>query len=311
MDTELVTKDHFTDLRTQITQIKKDNESIVFDYETQDKEARSHVATLRKSKTAINNLHKEKKAYFLAEGRKIDAGKNELIADVEEMIAVHAEPLQVIKDRKDAEVELERKKVEMELDWDDALQIDDLFNRERAMAIKEAEIAQMEADRIAKEKAEQDKKDKIAYEAKVKKEADERAVRDAEEALLFHEEEKERLIEEAKQKEAQAKIDAENAEKKRLADIQVEKDLAEQEKQDYIAQQKRDHEESERLLADKLAKEKVTADRKAANMNHRKAVNNKVLKKLISIDVAITDKIGKKIIEDILKNPAIEITINY
>ena len=228
--TDLVTKDHFADLRSQIAKIKEENEKIVFDYEAQEKEARSHVATMRKSKTAVNNIHKEKKKFFLEEGRKIDAGKNELIGVIDEMIEVHDAPLRAIKEKREAEEEAERQKIAMELDWEDAINIDNLFNREREIARKEAEQARIEEEKRQKEEAERFEKERIAHEEQIKKEAEERARKEAEEKIAFEQAEKERLIEEAKQREIQSKIDAENAEKKRLADIQAEKERAEKQR---------------------------------------------------------------------------------
>lgn len=307
--TDLVTKDHFTDLRTQIAEFKIKNKSVVFDYEADEKEARSYVATMRKSKTAVNNRHKEKKKFFLEEGRKIDAGKNELIADIDEMIAVHAEPLQAIKDKREAEEEAERQKIAMELDWDDALVMDDLFNREREIARKEAEQARIEEEKRQKEELEKLEAERIAREEQIKKDAEERAKKEAEEKIAFEQAEKERLIEEARQREEQAKIDAENAEKKRLQDIKDAEEKAEREKKEALAEQKAEQEAKEKAEAQRLAEEKAIEERKAANRNHQKAVNNRVLKKLMCC--GINEKASKAIIEDLIINPIPEISINY
>ena len=309
MENNVVTKDHFADLRTQILKIKEENLNIVFDYEAQEKEARSHVAKMRKSKTAINNLHKEKKKFFLEEGRKIDAAKNELIADVEEMIAVHAEPLQKIKERKEAEIEAERQKVALELDWDEALQIDDLFNREREIARKEAEQARIEEEKRQKEEAERLEKERIAREEQIKKEAEEKAKREAEERLLAEQKEKERLIEEAKQREAQAKIDAENAEKKRLADIEAEKKKAEREKNEALASQKAEQEAKEKAEADRLAEEKRIEDARKADEDHRRTVNNLILSHFT--DAGLSEEDGKKLIGKIITGGVPNLVINY
>ncbi len=306
----VVTKDHFADLRTQLIKIKEENSKIVFDYEKEEKAARSHVAKMRKSKTAISNLHKEKKKFFLEEGRKIDAAKNELIADVEEMIEVHAGPLQKIKDKKDAEIELERKRVEMELDWDAAIAENDLFNREREMKRKEAEQAKIEADRLAKEKAEQDEKDRIAYEAKVKADAEAKAQKDAEEALLKEQQEKERLIQEAKQREEQAKIDAENAEKKRLADIEAEKQRAEREKQEALAAQKAEQDKKDKAEADRLAEEKRIEDARIADVEHRRAINASAKEAIIHI-CKIPASDAQNVVEQIAMRNIKNISINY
>ena len=308
-ENSMVTKDHFSDLRTQLIKIKEDNEKVVFDYENDEKEARSYVATLRKSKTAISNRHKEKKKSILEDGRKLDSAKNELISEVEEMIEVHAKPLQEIKDRKDAEIELERKRVEQEIEDERLRREKELADREAEIAAKEAAIAQAEADKLAKEKAEQDEKDRIEYEAKVKTDAEAKAKKDAEEALLKEQQEKERLIQEAKQREEQVKIDAENAEKQRLADIEEAKQKAEREKQEALDKQRWEQEQKEAREKFEAEKQAAYEKKKAANLNHVKAVNNRVLKKLVALGLA-EDK-AKDIMEDIIKNPIPEITINY
>lgn len=309
MTNSVVTKDHFADLRTQIVKIKEENSKIVFDYEKEEKEARSHVHSLRKSKSAISERHKEKKKFFLEEGRKIDAAKNELIADVEEMISVHAEPLQAIKDKKEAEAEAERQRVAFELDYEEALSIDNLFNREREIARKEAEQARIEEEKRQKEELERLEKERIAREEQIKAEAEAKAKKDAEEKLAFEQAEKERLIEEAKQREEQAKKDAEIAENKRLADIQAEKDRAEREQREALERQKAEQEAKEKIERDRIAREKAEEERRAANRDHQKAVNNRVLRKLVYCGAS--EELAKAIISDILSNPTADITINY
>jgi len=350
---DLVTKDHFTDLRSQVAKIKADNESIVFDYEADEKEARSHVATLRKSKTAVNNIHKEKKKFFLEEGRKIDAGKNELIAEIETMIDVHAKPLQEIKDRKDAEIEIERLKVERDLDWDDALVEDSLFNREREMKRKEEAHAKIEAARIAKEKAEADEKNRLEYEAKIKADAEAKAKKDAEEKIAKdHAEAKQNIIDirsnrllslgfqfngnstsfikdgrmeidhndlflsdikfEQMMKSVSTeikKIDAEITERCRLADIETARLKAEKDQKNALAKQKADQDAKEKAEIARLEAERVIAERKAKNLNHVKAVNNKVLKKILPF--CSSEQKAKDLIENLIKEKIIEITINY
>jgi len=310
MNDNLVLKDHFSDLRTQLIKIKAENESIVFDYEKDDKAARSHVATLRKSKTAISSLHKEKKKFFLEEGRKIDSAKNELTAEVEEMIEVHAEPLRAIKERKDAEIELERKSIEKELDWDAAIAENDLFDREREMKRKEAEQARIREEAFQKAEEERLEKERLEREEQIRKGAEEKAKRIAEENLLREQQEKERLIQEAKHREEQAKIAADNAEKKRLADIEAAKQRAEREKQEALAQQKREQEEKERVEQARLAEEKRIEDARIADTEHRRAINSSAKEDLIHI-CKIPASSAQKVVEQIAMGNIKNISINY
>lgn len=305
----IVTKDHFKDLRQQIVTLKEENKSIVFDYELDETEARSHVASMRKKKTAISKLHKEKKSFFLEEGRKLDTAKNELIKDVDEMIEVHAKPLQDIKDKKDREIEAERLKVEQEKEAERLKAEQILIDREKEIERKEAEFKKIEDDRIAKEKAEQEKKIRLEREELLKKEAAENAKRQADEAVRAANEKAEREILEAQERENKLKREAEELKQHRIDEIRIAEEKAELAKQAALTLQRLEQEKKERLERERIAEEKRIADQKAANRNHQKAVNNKVLKKLLAL--GIEEQIIIDIITDIVKNPIPEITINY
>jgi len=291
-------------------------------------EIASFAAKFSKSKTLVDKLGKVLKDEYKVLIDPIDKERKIFRDACDEMRDEARKPLTDWETEQDRIVELERKRVEMELDWDDALAEDDLFNREREMKKKEEAQSKAEAEKLAKEKAERDEKARIDYEAKVKKEADERAIQASEEALLKEQQEKERLILEAHNREKQAKIDAENAEKQRLEDIETEKqrvekekleaaEKAEREKQEALAEQKRQQEASDKLLANNLAKEKEISDRKAANLNHQKSVNRKAVAKLMQVELSgsgnhyLTEDQAFKIASDIVKNPIDEITINY
>ncbi len=280
MENAVVTEGHFADLRDQIEKIKEENLSIVFDYEKQEKEARSHVATLRKSKKAISDRHKEKKEFFLVEGRKIDSAKNELIADVEEMIDVHANPLKEIKDRKDKKIEDERALFKFTVDWDNAIVDNDLFKRERDLLKREAEQARIKA----KEEAERLEKERVEREEQIRKDAAEQAIKDSEEKIRKEKEESERKITEATEK-------------------------AEYEKQEALYRQRREMEEKERVELERIAEEKRIAKIKSDDRDHQKAVNNKVLEKLVKCGLSKKD--AMYIIVDIIKNSIPELSINY
>lgn len=283
-------------------------------------EIRSFAAKFPKSKTAFDKAGKEFKEQYKIKIIPIDRERKIFRDECDKMRDEARLPLTLHEEKQKKLEEAERQKIAMELDWDEALQIDDLFNREREIARKEAEQARIEEEKRQNEQAEIDRKAQLDYEEKVRKEAEEKAVKDYEESLLKEQQEKERLIAEAKQREEQAKIDAELAEKKRLADIQAEKERAEnarieaekkaeREKQEAIAEQQMIQNEKERVERERIAAEKAEEERKAKNRNHQKAVNNRVLKKIM--DCGISDNNAKALIEDILKNPVPEISINY
>lgn len=91
----------YSEFKAQLVELAELNKSLVFVYEDDEdnKKARSHIAKLRKVKTAIEARRKEAKADALEYGRQLDARAKELSGSVDEMIDVHMKPLQVIEEK--------------------------------------------------------------------------------------------------------------------------------------------------------------------------------------------------------------------
>jgi len=178
----------FNEVSATLVECKAENEKLVFDYATPigEKEARSHIANLRKVKTKISNVHKEAKSEALAFGRRLDGKKNELTAEVDGMIAVHKDPLDAIEAEKQVVIDAEKKKLEEE----EAKRQADLEAREAAVKEKE--------DKIAREAA---KEERIEREKKIADEAAERARSQAEQKAKAEADAKE--LAEKKRKEAE------------------------------------------------------------------------------------------------------------
>lgn len=189
----------FDEVRAAIAKYKTENENLVFSYEDPqgNKDARSHIFKLRKTKTQISEIHKATKAEALAVCQAIDKEKRVLIADVEEMIEVHAAPIRAI----DEKIEAERQaKVEA---WEKAEQEAE-EKRQAELEAREKEVARKEAEITAKEdaiKAKQAEADRIEREKRIAEEAAENARKE------------EQAAQECKQKEVEA-------EKERLAEIE-------------------------------------------------------------------------------------------
>lgn len=85
----------------QLTQLEKDNASLAFDYESKkgNKEARSHVNTLRLTKGALERTRKSAKEESLRIGRTIDSEAKEIGARIEAMITIHQVKLDEIEKR--------------------------------------------------------------------------------------------------------------------------------------------------------------------------------------------------------------------
>jgi hypothetical protein len=166
----------YDDFNAQLIALENENKTVVFDYKDkkENKAARSHVASLRKSKTAVNEIHKDAKAEALAECKRIDAGKNMLIKRIEDMIQVHTIPLDQIKAAEDAEklriqmeaqakAEAEAMAIRIEMDHEAAILEDE---RRTFEAEKEAQElkrqAQIKADDEAAERIAESKAAEIA-----------------------------------------------------------------------------------------------------------------------------------------------------
>lgn len=87
--------------RAQLKELKEGNDKVVFDYESEkgNKEARSHVFKLRKTKTAVDKVRKEQKDASLQFGRRVDSQAKDIIVEIEEMIEVHDAPIKAIEQR--------------------------------------------------------------------------------------------------------------------------------------------------------------------------------------------------------------------
>ncbi len=189
----------FDEVAAIIAEYKAENEELVFDYKDKQgaKDAKSHIAKLRKVKTKVSEIHKEAKAEALAFGRRLDAKKNEYNGEVDKMVKIHKDPLDAIE----AEEVAAAMKKQQEYANREAKRIADIEAREKA--IKEAE------EKIAREKAIEN--ERIIKEQQAKLEQAEKEKRIAEEKV-------ERVRIEAEEK---SKAEAE-AEEERLADIAAE-----------------------------------------------------------------------------------------
>lgn len=192
----------FDELKATLAEAKEKNDTLVFNYTDPqgNKDARSHVASLRKIKAQITKVHKIVKADVLETGRAIDAKKNEYLTEIEAMIEVHAAPIKEIEDHEKAVLEEQRLAEVAKREAEEQARIaavqkqqEDLAERERVIAEQETKIAE-EKEQLAQktleqqiaekaaERTRQDERDKIAQEAA--REAEEEQKRKDEEARL-------------------------------------------------------------------------------------------------------------------------------
>lgn len=284
------------------------------------KEIASLAHKVAQSKTLLDDLGKAvKEKYKLI----IDPIDKERKTIRDELDALKTE---VRKPLTDWEDEQERIKAEAEAiekynaDWDQAIIDNDLFNREREIARKEAELKRIEDERKAKEEAERLERERTEREERLKREAAESAKREAEEKAEREKQEAVRKQIEAElaakkaqdEKEAaelRAKIEAEEAEKRRVAELKAAEERAEREKQFALEAQRKAQEEKERAERERIAKEKAIEEARKADIEHMANINRSILSHFIA--TGITEEQAKALICMIAKNQIPNISINY
>ncbi|MEL5392845.1 hypothetical protein [Serratia nevei] len=158
---------------------------------------------------------------------------------------------------------------------------------------REAEAAELERLRLEQAAAAQRER-----EAKIQREAEERARREAEEKSRAE-------LAAAAQREADAKAAAERAEQERIAAEQ----RAEREKQEAVEAERLRAQQAEqaRIAAEKKASDEAAA--KAADIEHRRAVNRSVVTELVA--AGVPEDCAKKCVEAVARMQVQHMTINY
>lgn len=293
--TESVAQEFFNsqDIETCLKAIEEDAINFVGDPTTATgrKAIIAKAASVASAKVIIDNVGKK-----LNEERKrltdiVNADRKKARDFLDDLKVKVRKPVTDWEEAEQKRIEAERLAVEIEMDWEAALSEDDLFNRQKEVERKEAELRKQEEERLAKEQAEREEKERIEYEKGVAKEAKEKAEREAQEAI---EAEKQRVIDEQNR----AKAAAERAEREKKEALE----RAEKEKQEAILQAKREEEA-------RVAEEKRKADQKAKHHAHRKKINREALDSFIA--EGFKEEKAKEIITMIAHGKIKHITLNY
>lgn len=281
----------------QLAELEQKNASLVFDYESPkgNKEARSHVNTLRLTKGALERTRKAAKEESLRIGRAIDAEAKEINARIESMITVHQDAIDAIEQREKDRVaalatrlhvltttgvaaataaELASAIADLEPlvigeDWQEfkpqALEAKDNALRVlRARHVERVEVEAREAE-LARLRAEAIERDRVEREAAITRAAEERAKAEAARAAQEAEARAAAEREAAARRELELKLQAENAERRRIEAEQ----RAEQERVEAIARAERLEQEAKER-AERQAKEAAAAaERQAAEAVRR------------------------------------------
>lgn len=280
----------YDEFRAQLDGLRKLNAETVFDYEDPEgnKDARSHVYKLRKTKSAVEKVRVEEKSASLKYGRRVDEQAKEIALEIDKMIDVHAKPLEEIEQREKDRLEVLRTKLaeidsltvgigarwlELSLEamkerladleamavteeaWDEfaplaARAVDVALSAIRAAIIKREkhDAEQEELARLRKESADRERQDR---EEQIRKDA---AARVAEEA----EAEAVKVKEAAERRESELKDAAETAEREK---IEAEQRAADAEK------------EAEEKVRREAEQEAAEAAKREADKKHRTEIN--------------------------------------
>lgn len=255
----------FDEVKVTIAEYKAENDRLVFDYEDPqgNKDARSHIASLRKVKTKVANIHKAEKAGALAYGRMLDSLKNEYTDEVDGMIKVHKDPLDAIEAEKQAKID------------------EDVRRHAEEEAKRQAEIeakAKAYEEMVAKEAAEKAEAERIVREKQIAEEAAARATAEAEAKAKADAEAAAKAIAEAK---ALHKAQSEAAE--RAKDEEIQRVKAEAKLKAEAKEQARIKAE-QKVKAEQEAKD-VAEQARIANEEHRQEVELDIEKFLVNLGI--------------------------
>ena len=279
----------YNEFRAELAQLKEHNSKLIFDYEDPkgNKDARSHIYKLRKTKSALDKARAAEKAASLDYGRRVDAEAKEITAEIEDMIAVHQRPLDEIEQREKIRIakfqaHIDRFKAMQECRGHDS--------KETAAALSELEATEIGEDfgelqletlkqRDAAIRAQRNQHDlalkqeaETAELERLRKEAEERQRQDRESQIAAQAAQKAR-----QEFEAKAKAEADLAEKREL-ELRLNAERAEREKleiQQQAEERERRAAENERQrIADEAAAKaaeeaKREADRLHVDLIHR------------------------------------------
>lgn len=287
-----------------------------FDPDVTTPTGRKEIASLARkvasSKTFLDNAGKELVSDWKTKSKQVDAERKRMRDYLDELKEKARKPLtewEVVE-----KARLEKELIEKERDncMELAIIENDLFDRNREIEKKEAQFRKLEEERISKELAEQrvkkaeedralEEKKREERERMIAKEAAELARREAEERARMDIERHEKEMEEAK-------LSAEKAERDRIELIrmaEIEKEMAvkaEREKAAIEAEMK------EQNQLKKEAAERAENERRIADVEHRRIINNEALQSIVEhgIDSETSKKVISLICRGLVKNVAIQ-----
>lgn len=291
-------------LEEYLKAIKENALNFVADVKTPTgrKQIASKAHSVAKEKIRIDDVGKTLVSEWKMRAKLVDEARKKTRDFLDDLKLEVRRPLTDWEKAEDERIEAEENAAELEKAYTEAIAENELFNRQREIERKEAELKAIEDARIAKEQAEREEKERLEREARIAKEAKEQAEKEAQKKI---EAEKRAKIE----AELKAKEEAERAEQAKVEAAE----RAEREKREAIAKAKLDEQERiakiEREKEEKIRIEREAAERKAANIAHQRKINQSAMK--CFLENGIEESIAKKIITLIAQKKIENITIIY
>ncbi len=266
------------------------------------KQIASKAYEVAKEKTQIDSIRKALVEDWKKKAKLVDASGKVARDFLDNLKAEVRQPLTVWEKEEEDRKQKERNLAKLEIEWDEAIAENSLFDRQKAVEKKEAELKAAEdalaekeraelAEREEKDRAEREEKERVEREKRIAEEARIKAENDAKEQI----EAAERAKIEA---ELKAKANAERAEREKVEAIE----LAKKEEAARIKKEEDDRKRAEEEV-------KRIAEKKAANIAHQRKINKDALK--CFVENGIDEEKAKAIISLIAKNKISHITIKY
>ncbi|CAK6616210.1 cell envelope biogenesis protein TolA [Providencia stuartii] len=267
------------------------------------------VAKNRKAFASLAYKVAQTKTYIDKEGKavvdklkelpkKVDASRKLFRDELDALSTEIRKPLTEWEEQEKAREEAEALKKQIELDHEEALQMNELFDLRKAEEERQRIAREEEMKRQAAEQArlEAERKARQEIEAAAKRE------REAKEAAERAEREKQEAIQRAEQAAKEAKEKAER-------DAKEAQERAEREKQLAIeAERKKAQEAEQARLAEEERKRQEEAKRQA-NKEHRRKYNQETLQALVSN--GFDEKLATEFIKLVASNKIPHMTMNY
>lgn len=323
----------YTPFYAQLSQLEEDNAALAFDYESKkgNKEARSHINTLRLTKGALDRTRKAAKEESLRIGRSVDSEAKEIEARIEVMIRIHQTKIDEIEQRETDRIDHLKNKLahlsqihadstaaqyRFHISTLESVVIDDTWQEFVTDAAKAKDAALTEHRRLLAERETRDAEaaelEKLRAEsaARMQKEREDAIAQAATDRAKVQADQLAKAEREASERrELELNLKAETAERRRVeAEQRAEKDARDAKERAEKAQAKAVQNEKD-LVASIAKAESDAQAKREANLAHKTKINRAALAAMVA--GGLSEDCAKECIKLIVSGKIPAIQINY